>query len=294
MTSPVQQSTPTGHFLAQAGPTHPGLVAILGACFIAVGQLFVQIPAQLVGVDTASPRGTVLLLASFVPVWVLLWAWLRLAEHRPLRRIGLDGRRTDLLIGLGIAFAILAVDAVVMAASGQVRFHWGGSGVTGIAVIIAILVLFAIQGSAEEAVLRGFVMQGVCARWGVWAGLLIQAVVFAVLHGSNPGAGPVALGNVAAFGIMLGLLVLWRGNLWAAMGFHAVWNWAQGMVLGYDVSGLSFGHSVLSQTTSPSASAVVTGGAFGAEGSVITLVALILAIIALGWAWRRSPGASGH
>lgn len=284
-------ATPTGRFLAQAGPTHPVMVAILGVFFIAGGQLVVSLPVQLAHLRLSPTAGSVLLLLSFIPVWGLLWAWMRFAEHRPLRRIGLDGRRADLLIGIGIALAILAVDAAAMAASGQVSFHWGGAGVAGIGVIVAILVLFAIQGSAEEAVTRGFVMQGVGAGWGVWAGLAVQAVIFAVLHGSNPGATPVALGNVAAFGIMLGLLVLWRGNLWAAIGFHGVWNWAQGMVLGYDVSGMGFGRSILVQTVSPDASAMMTGGKFGAEGSLVTLVALVLAIAALGWAWWRSMGA---
>jgi membrane protease YdiL (CAAX protease family) len=284
-------TTPTGRFLAQAGPTHPVMVAILGVCFIAGGQLVVSLPVQLAHLKLSPTANSVLLLLSFIPVWVLLWAWMRFVEHRPLRRIGLDGRRADLLIGIGIALAILAVDAAVMAASGQVSFHWGGEGAAGIGVILATLALFAIQASAEEAVIRGFVMQGVGAGWGVWAGLAVQAVIFAVLHGSNPGATPVALGNVAGFGLMLGLLVLWRGSLWAAIGFHAVWNWAEGMVLGDPVSGLGFGRSVLAQTVSPDASAMMTGGSFGPEGSLVTLGALILTIAAVGWAWWRSMGA---
>lgn len=281
-------ATPTGRFLAQAGSTDPVMVAILGVCFIVVGQMVVSVPTQFLGAGLSTSADSVLLLVSFIPVWGLLWLWMRFAEHRPLRRIGLEGSRTDLLIGIGIAFVILAIDAVTMAASGQVRFHWGGQSAAGLASIVAILVLFAIQGSAEEAVTRGFVMQGVASGWGVWAGLLVQAAIFAVLHGSNPGVTPVALGNVAAFGVMLGLLVLWRGTLWAAIGFHAVWNWTQGMILGYDVSGMSFGHSLLAQTTSPGASVMVTGGHFGAEGSLITLVSLVVVIAAVAWAWRRS------
>ncbi len=288
VTSPVLPSGPTGHFLGQAGRTQPVVAAILGVFFIAGGQLLVSVPAQLLGAGSSPTASSVLLLASFIPVWVLLWAWMHVVEHRPLRRIGLDGRRRDVLIGIGIAAGILTVDAVVMAATGQLSFHWAGVSAAGVSGIAAILVLFTIQGSAEEAVVRGFVMQGVGAGWGAWAGLLVQAGIFAVLHGSNPGVTPVALANVAAFGIMLGLLVLWRGDLWAAMGFHAVWNWAQAMVLGYDVSGLGFGSSILTQQTSAGAATSITGGTFGAEGSVITLAALILVIAALGWAWRRS------
>lgn len=281
-------ATPTGRFLSGAGPTHPVLAVILGAAFIAVGQMVVALPVELIAPHLPATASGVALLCSFIPVWILLWAWLRFAEHRRLAGIGLWGRHTDLLIGIGIAFGILLADAVVMVASGQVEFHWSGMGPGALAGVVALLVLFAIQGSAEEAAIRGFLMQTVAARWGVWAGLVAQAVVFAVLHGSNPGVTPVALGNVAAFGVMLGLLVLWRGNLWAAMGFHAVWNWAQGLVLGFDVSGLGFGGSVLTQTPVPGSRAAVTGGSFGAEGSVITLAVLIVVIGVLLWAWRCS------
>lgn len=287
-TSPPAAITPTGRFLSTAGPTHPALVIIVGVACIGVGQTIVSTPFQLLAPHASATTQAVALLCSYVPVWLLLWAWLRFAEHRPVASIGMRGRRTDLLIGIGIAALVLGLDVAVMAASGQVRFSWTGLGAPGLAGVLGLLVLFAIQGPAEEACIRGYLMQGVAARWGVWAGLVAQAVVFAVLHGANPGVTPVALCSIAAFGVMLGLLVLWRGSLWAAMGFHAVWNWAQGPVLGFDVSGMGFGRPVVTQLALPGSSVDLTGGSFGAEGSVVTLGALAMLIVGLGWAWRRS------
>lgn len=287
-TTPPARTTPTGRFLSGAGPSHPVLVIILGAAFIAVGQTVVSTPFQLLAPHASATTQSIALLCSFVPVWLLLWAWLGLAEHRPVASIGLRGRRTDLFIGVGIAALILAVDVAAMAASGQVRFSWTGLSAPGLAGVLGLLVLFAVQGPAEEACIRGYLMQGVAARWGVWAGLVAQAAVFAVLHGANPGVTPVALCSIAAFGVMLGLLVLWRGSLWAAMGFHAVWNWAQGPVLGFDVSGMGFGRPVVTQDALAGSSSNVTGGSFGAEGSMVTLGALVVLIIALTWAWRHS------
>ena len=147
--------------------------------------------------------------------------------------------------------------------------------------IIAAILLFLVQGCAEEAVLRGYLMQSVAAKWGIPAGLAIQAVVFATLHGANPGTTWVALVNVAGFGLMLGLLVVWRGNLLAAMGFHTVWNWLQGMVLGFDVSGLEFHHSVMTTARVTGSRSWLTGGTFGAEGSVISTIVLAILITGL-------------
>ncbi len=85
--------------------------------------------------------------------------------------------------------------------------------------IVAAILLFLVQGCAEEAVLRGYLMQSVAAKWGIPAGLAIQAVVFTALHGANPGTTWVALVNVTGFGLMQGLLVVWRGNQ-----FQTVWK----------------------------------------------------------------------
>jgi len=188
---------------------------------------------------------------------------------------------------VAIAVVILVVDVIVMMASGQVRMRWARPDAMATVLIVASLLLFLVQGCAEEVVLRGYLMQSVAAAWGGPAGLAIQAVGFSVLHGANPGTTWIALVNVAGYGLMLGLLVVWRGSLLAAMGFHSVWNWLQGMVLGFDVSGLGFRHTVMAADRTAGSRSWVTGGAFGAEGSIISTVVLVILITGLVVTIRR-------
>ncbi|MSS45131.1 CPBP family intramembrane metalloprotease [Cutibacterium sp. WCA-380-WT-3A] len=247
-----------------------------------VGQAgFGVVLTALFGGHPDAHTSTVLLLASFAGVWLTLWAWMRFVEQRPMSCLGFRGRGRDVWVGVAIAVAILVIDVVVMTATGQVTMLWAHPNVMAAGLIVAAIVLFVVQGCAEEAVLRGYLMQSLAARWGIPAGVAIQAVVFAALHGANPGTTWVALVNIAGFGVMSGLLVIWRGNLLAAMGFHTVWNWLQGMVLGFDVSGLELDQSVMTTTGTTGSRPWLTGGTFGAEGSIINTIALAVLIAVL-------------
>jgi hypothetical protein len=69
-------------------------------------------------------------------------------------------------------------------------------------------------------------------------------------------------------------------NLWFGIFFHFGWNFFQGSVLGYNVSGTGIeqGSSILQQTVI--GEKFFTGGNFGFEGSVIcTILSLAMFII---------------
>ncbi|MDO4412906.1 CPBP family intramembrane glutamic endopeptidase [Cutibacterium sp.] len=241
----------------------------------------------LAGGHPDAQTSTILLLVSFLGVWVALWLWMRFVEQRPMVCLGFRGPARDVVIGVAIAIVILAADVIVMTAGGQVRIAWTYPSATAVMLILASLLLFLIQGCAEEVVLRGYLMQSVAAKWGIPAGLALQAVVFAVLHAANPGTTWIAVVNVAGFGFMLGLLVVWRGNLLAAMGFHTVWNWLQGMVMGFDVSGLKFANTLMTAGGTAGSYSWLTGGTFGAEGSIVSTIVLAVLIAGLIEAIRR-------
>ncbi|EGG28034.1 hypothetical protein PH30N_04962 [Cutibacterium modestum 30N] len=273
---------PVDRFLAGAGTLHPLLSLLTAMAILGVGQAgFAFVFTALVGGHPDAQTSTILLLASFAGVWLALWAWMRFVEQRPMNCLGFRGHSNDVWIGVAIAVAILVIDVVVMTTSGQVTMLWARPSAMAVVLIVAAILLFLVQGCAEEVVLRGYIMQSVAAKWGIPAGLAIQAVVFAALHGANPGTTWVALVNVAGFGLMLGLLVVWRGNLLVAMGFHTVWNWLQGMVLGFDVSGLEFNQSVLTTVRTTGSHPWLTGGTFGAEGSIISTIVLVILVTGL-------------
>jgi uncharacterized protein len=114
---------------------------------------------------------------------------------------------------------------------------------------------------------------------GTWWALLISALFFGGAHIFNPGA---TLWSSAAIAIEAGLLLAMiyhvTRSLWACIGLHAGWNIMQGTVYGIPVSGGASKGWLISNRTGPD---WLSGGVFGAEASVVALLACSLVTLAL-------------
>jgi hypothetical protein len=109
-------------------------------------------------------------------------------------------------------------------------------------------------------------------------GVLLSSLIFAALHLLNPNLSWVAVLNLVLVGIFLALWALWEGGIWGVCGFHISWNWAQGNLFGFEVSGQSVQGGILFNLmeTGPG---IITGDAFGPEAGLAVTAVLIIGII---------------
>ena len=201
-----------------------------------------------------------------------------------LRREGTWAREIVLGMALGpIAFAlVLAL---------ELAFGWASVTPGSISPGGLLLGTFGFTGVAvnEEVATRGFLLQVLGRAWNPPVALLVSSGLFAALHGFNPNATPEAV----AFLIGAGLALAWgyfaTGRLWLPIAFHWSWNFAQGPLFGFPVSGLP-GDGVLAVT--PTAADWATGGAFGPEAGLVGLAAeAVVATVIFGW-WRARGSAA--
>jgi hypothetical protein len=102
--------------------------------------------------------------------------------------------------------------------------------------------------------------------WCKWGAILISAGIFGYAHINNPGASYfTAFGN-ALGGLMYGIAFLGGRNIWLPIGMHFGWNFFQGALFGFPVSGTQPDGLILQQ---PAGMDLLTGGAFGPEGGLI-------------------------
>lgn len=227
---------------------------------------------------------------SPLPVAFLLlvtWACLRL-RRQPLSAVGLrlDGRWwRQALCGLAFGCVQMAVVATLIWAAGGVRFGLDPAG--GLAALAQGAWLFVWAALLEELLFRGFVFQRLVDGLGATAAQLLMAVLFALAHWGNPGMEGAtqawATLDTALGAILLGLAYLRTGSLALPLGIHFGWNWLQGSVLGFDVSGLDQAGWLLPQLLDKPQ--WLSGGAFGPEASVFA-VFVDTAAIALLWRWK--------
>ena len=271
-------------------PVFSGLVALLIASVL-VAPLLASLPAG--PAFGGAVELVVQLVFGFGPIFLILWAWTILFEGRPFWTLGLERRGAlraylrGMLFGLAMFGAVVGIAAVL----GYTALDRGGDpqlrGTDVLGPVLLVYLGWAVQGPAEELLTRGWLLQSVGARWGVVAGVLVSSVFFAVLHSLNPNLSPISVLNLFLVGVFLALWVLYEGSLWGVFAWHAVWNWAQGNLFGYEVSGLAPQGGALLDLREAGPDAV-TGGPFGPEGGLaVTVVTLTGIAVILALATRR-------
>ncbi|GGC32353.1 hypothetical protein GCM10011371_19730 [Novosphingobium marinum] len=176
--------------------------------------------------------------------------------------------------GLLLAFALSWLNGRVVT---------GPAGGAGIAALLGGLGVIVVQAGAEEVLVRGWLQRVLGKLVTPFAGILLAAFLFAVLHLVS---GPVhwqSFVNIVLAGVLFGSLADRSGGLAAPVGAHVAWNATEDLGLGLVPNPGSgpFG----SVADFELAGAVLWGG--GGEGlntsigTTLVLVALIVPLFAL-------------
>ncbi|HET7628716.1 MAG TPA: type II CAAX endopeptidase family protein [Bacillales bacterium] len=138
---------------------------------------------------------------------------------------------------------------------------------------------FFVVAVAEEFFFRGYLMHVFTRRGNVAVPVIMSSVLFALSHAMNPNVAILGLVNIFFVGLLLAWMYVKTGNLWMPIGFHMAWNYFQGNVFGFPVSGTTR-HGLY--TIKETENVLWSGGSFGPEaGLAATLV--LLALTAVIW-----------
>lgn len=230
----------------------------------------------------------VIQLLGFGVTAALLFVWVRLFERRPLAALGLNGQGLvryvrGLAVGMGFLSGVIAL--IWLTGGYRIEGHgvWAAPSPLLFLPILALFGAFMVQGATEELLMRGWLMQLVASRHGLVAGIVINSVLFALLHGGNISPSKelvLALANLVLFAVMISLYAIKEGSLWGVCAWHTAWNWLLGVGFGLEVSGGRIPVQSLVIDLAPNAGAPwwLTGGAFGPEASVATTVVLLAGV----------------
>ena len=143
-------------------------------------------------------------------------------------------------------------------------------------IILLFLVGFVLQGFYEELVFRGFLMISIIRKNTILVAVVANSLLFGLTHGLNNGFQVLALFNLILFGIFESIYLLKTGNIWGVSAIHSMWNFIQGDIYGFNVSGMAQSQSMFIFKISNCE--IFSGGTFGLEGSLLTTIVLLSAI----------------
>jgi membrane protease YdiL (CAAX protease family) len=155
------------------------------------------------------------------------------------------------------------------------------------------LIAYILVGVEEEWFFRGFLIKNlaeglhrphISPKTAVWISYLLLSLLFGFAHANNANATLISSLNLSLIGLLLGLGFILTGELAIPIGLHIAWNFTQGYIFGFPVSGSDAHLSLIA--TKQAGPAVWTGSAFGPEGGLMGLVAALFGVLLI-YAWVR-------
>ena len=229
-----------------------------------------------------------------------MWIAGRFFDRRPFSGLGLRLDKDwwlDLSFGLFLGALLMTAIFAIELAAGWIEvtgtFETLGGGAF-FPAVLAPVTLFLCVGVYEELLSRGYQLKnmaeglkypGLGPKGAIVLAWVISSSLFGLLHLANPNATLVSTVNIAFAGLLLGTGYILTGRLGIPIGLHITWNFFQGTVFGFPVSGMNdLGAKFISieQGGPP----LFTGGAFGPEAGLLDIAATIVGSLLI-WLWVR-------
>lgn len=231
--------------------------------------------------------------APYMPAWVatlldaafylggvllLTWGFCRFLDRSSLSQLGLRKQHWlgYLGAGLGLGAALVFAAFAVLRLAGLVTVEVSAGWLS--AEWVASAVLWIVISFVEELGFRGYILQGLARGWGMPIAVVVSSVLFGAVHATNPNASALGVLTICVGGLLFASAYLVTRSLWLPIGLHIGWNLVETQVLGFAGSG-HVQPSILHTTVQ--GPVILTGGAFGPEGGLVTLAAEVVGLAVL-------------
>ena len=257
------------------------ILKIIIPYFLCVG-LFVFIAFYLVGLDIANykiieettEQRFIITFFSLLGTWAVVWFFRKYIDHKTFTSLGFNKTLLikDIFLGLAFGFVIMLIGFTCLLFTKQIIFLNIQFKPIELMLSVGIFIFVAIS---EELFLRGYVLNNLLVSFNKYIALLISSLLFSLMHGANPNFSLIPFIGLFIAGLFFGLSYIFTRSLWFPIALHFSWNFFQGTIFGFNVSGKDT-YSLLA--TKNNSLNVWNGGDFGFEGSILSIILQIIAI----------------
>ena len=224
---------------------------------------------------------------EFIVFLTSIYITRRFVDKRSFISLGLvPGRQAiiDMLAGIGITFLMMGMIYLIMLSAGWLEFEkfaWEVESVSSVLVsTLSFLLVFVFVGWNEELLSRGYHLQTLASGLNLVGGIVLSSAVFGLLHLGNPNATWIGAAGIFLAGLFLAYGYVRTRQLWLSIGLHIGWNFFEGVVFGFPVSGLDIYPLTHIRIQGPE---LWTGGAFGPEAGLVVIPGLLLGSILINY-----------
>lgn len=227
----------------------------------------------------------ILLLCSFFGFMIPIIAFVlytRKINKEKLNTIGLDKNFKSIFKGILLGIVTLGVIILVLILLGAIRFNGISENVNWLFFILYFFA-YLIQSSMEEVICRGFILHKLKEKLSISIAIAISIAFFSIGHfpklfEEGIILGIIGIANLILTSLIFTLLTLKDKNIYSAIGFHFIWNFALFNIIGLNLSGIEVTNSLLKMTA---VNTVLTGNSYGIESSIISTIVFIVVLFIL-------------
>src|SRR5690625_3323472 len=283
-------------FKNKANQVRSGWLIAVALIFVFIGQAIFMLPGiTLLSIIDISSGGTSLQfdMENMQSPWLILFTQgagtlggiaatlviFRAINKKNPNKLGVQGPAKDFWFGLFLGAVSITVIFLILLLTGDITLLTSLLSPTFTLYTISYLILFILVGFFEEMFFRGYVMQTLASRGNEkWVLYIVSALIFSLVHLGNPNVSVFGLINIALFGVLFAYIFDATKSLLLPIGYHITWNFFQGNVFGFPVSGTKpYGLYAIDVSNG---NTILTGGTFGLEGGLLATIMIGLGFIA--------------
>ena len=223
---------------------------------------------------------TVFMLVGTISVVAILRRWVDRESFSSLG-FGLKNFTREIVIGFLMGVIMISAGFVILLGIHEINVVGTNPDATS---LLLSMVLFVAVGINEELIFRGYILGNFMLSMNRWVALLVSSVVFSLMHMGNANFDLFSFVCILLAGLLLGLPYIYTKSLWLPIALHFSWNFFQGTIFGFNVSGGTEYNLIQQSRTSDT---LLNGGKFGFEGSILAVIFLALAFVGVWFYYSR-------
>ena len=219
---------------------------------------------------------------NLLGTFLVIWIFMEYVEKQKFTEIGfhIKNRIKDILIGIILGALIMGAGYLLLYFWGEIQFERVLFNFTDLTLIFLHFLIVAL---VEEVLFRGYILRNLMISFDKYIALIVSSCLFSLMHGFNPNISSFSLMGLFLAGMLLGTTYIFTKNLWFPIALHFSWNLFQSL-LGFNVSGQDSYSIVEHQIREAN---LFNGGAFGFEGSYLSIVVQLVLIFGIIYYYNR-------
>ena len=214
----------------------------------------------------------------------IMFLYWKLFQKKTLSELGFTQKVGSYITGVITGTVLVVISVLLVVLAGAISYNGVFENINN-GFILLMLGGFICQGAMEEVLCRGIVMGLLMKRTSAPVAIGLSSVMFTIPHLFNMTlSGGVfiffAIVNLFLISIVFSLLTLYYKSIWAACGFHSIWNFILYNIFGMNLSGNGEIKAAVFDMRSVGNN-ILNGGVYGIEASVVTTIVLAVTVIIL-------------